>query len=260
MSERPHDQESSAAPAEPQYAAWLREGWRRTELLRARWSLIAALAALAIGAFVELTEELTEGELDAFDRAVLAQVIALRAPILNGPAVDLTALGSLTVLTLLVAGATLFLFLARDYRAVTQLLIVAIAGGMISSLLKRVIERARPDELSRLVEVSSYSYPSGHSFSSASIYLTLAIVLTSRMPTTFGRTLLIALALLLATTIGASRAYLGVHYPSDIAAGLLLGAGWALLVSALFSYAKLRRRRARAAAQDGASDASSNAS
>ena len=223
------------------YARLLRAGWRRTERLRARWTLLAALGALAVGAFLELTSELSEGELDAFDRAVLKFVIEMRVPRLNGAAVDLTALGSFTVLALLVAIAILFLALVRDARAIAQLLVVAIAGGVVSTWLKRVVERERPDELTRLVEVSSYSYPSGHSFSAASIYLTLAILASVRMPTPLGRALPIALALLLAAAVGASRAYLGVHYPSDIAAGLLLGTGWALLVSALFSYAKLRR-------------------
>jgi undecaprenyl-diphosphatase len=219
----------------------LRAGWRRTERLRARWSLLAALGALAVGAFLELTSELNEGELDAFDREALKLVVEMRVPRLNGAAVDLTALGSFTVLTLLVSIAVLFLTLARDARGIAQLLIVSIAGGFISTWLKRVLERERPDELSRLVEVSSYSYPSGHSFAAASIYLTLAILASVRMPTRLGRILPIACALMLAAAIGASRAYLGVHYPSDIAGGLLLGTGWALLVSALFSYAKLRR-------------------
>jgi undecaprenyl-diphosphatase len=232
-----------APVAQSRYLRLVRAGWQRTERLRARWSLLFALAALAIGGFVTLTSKLREGQIDGFDRTLLAWVITLRTPRLNGAAVDLTALGSVTVLTLVVTIGALLLALGRDLRAVQQLVIVALAGGVLASTLKHVIERARPDMLGRLVEVSSYSYPSGHSFSAASIYLTLAIIAGPHVPSAFGRRLLIALSLLLAVAIGASRAYLGVHYPSDIAAGLLLGTGWALLVSAAFSYAKLRAPR-----------------
>ena len=222
------------------YVHLLRESWRRAERFRSGSLLLAALGAIAVGAFVELSSELAEGELDALDRAVLAVVIELRVPRLNGAAVDLTALGSFTVLTLLVSIAGVFLALARDRRAIVQLATVAITGGLVTNWLKHTFERQRPDELTRLVEVTSYSYPSGHSFSASSIYLTLALITANRLPSTLGRTLSIAIALLLATAIGASRAYLGVHYPSDITAGLLLGTGWALLVSALFAFVEER--------------------
>src|SRR3954464_8118068 len=77
---------------------------RRTyrELLRARWTLLAALGTVAIGMFLKLTSELTEGELDPIDHTLLNHIISLRTPTLNGVAVDLTALGSVTVLTLIV--------------------------------------------------------------------------------------------------------------------------------------------------------------
>ena len=84
------------------YVQLLQKSWRRTERFRARSLLLAALGAIAVGAFVELSSELAEGELDALDRAVLAFVIHIRVPRFNGAAVDLTALGSFTVLTLVV--------------------------------------------------------------------------------------------------------------------------------------------------------------
>jgi len=209
---------------------------RYLELLRARWTLLAALGAAAIGFFLKLTSELTEGELDAFDNALLKEVIALRTPRMNGIAVDLTALGSVTVLTLIVTIAACLFALGRHWGSVSQLLLTVLGGAIFSTALKRVLERERPPELGRLVHVASFSYPSGHSLASASIYLALAILAARRMPNPTARKLIVVFAILLATTVGMSRAYIGVHYPSDIAAGLSLGAGWALLVSAVFSY------------------------
>ena len=210
------------------------------ELLRARWLLLAALGTAGIGVFVKLTSELTEGELDPIDRAILAQIIALRTPSINGISVDLTALGSVTVLTLIVSIAVCLFALNRHWGSVSQLLIAVLGGAVGSTLLKRVLERERPPELGRLVHVASFSYPSGHSLSSASIYLTLAILAARRMPNPTAQKLIVVFAIVLATTVGMSRAYIGVHYPSDIAAGLALGGGWALLVSAFFSYLRGR--------------------
>lgn len=213
---------------------------RYKELLRARWTLMAALATAALGAFVKITTELEEGQLDALDRGLLARIIAMRVPSLNGSAVDITALGSATVLTLVVIIASVLFALARDARSALQLILTGLGAGVIGDALKHVLERQRPAEITRLVHVSSFSYPSGHSLASASIYLTLAILIARHLPSQTARVVCFVMASLLALAIGLSRAYLGVHYPSDILAGLLLGAGWALLVSAVSAYIHAR--------------------
>jgi undecaprenyl-diphosphatase len=210
------------------------------ELLRARWTLLAALGTLGIGIFLKLTTELTEGELDAFDRSLLSKVISLRTPSMNGAAVDVTALGSVTVLSLIVIVAVGLFALGRHWGSVSQLLLVALGGAVCSALFKRLLERQRPPEAWRLVHVASFSYPSGHALASASVYLTLAILAARQMSQPSARKLIILFAVLLALAVGFSRAYIGVHYPSDIAAGLSLGAGWALLVSAVFSFLRGR--------------------
>jgi undecaprenyl-diphosphatase len=220
---------------------WARAALRRAQLLYARWTFLLACAVLAIGGFIKLTAELASGELDAFDRMALQQIVKMRVPGLNGPAVDLTALGSVGVLTLLCVLTVTLLLMHRDRIAALQLIIAASGGGVISTLLKRVLERARPAEVEKLVAVSSFSYPSGHSLASASVYLTLAIVIARRLDQKSARVFVFSSALLLMTGIGLSRAYLGVHFPSDIAAGLLLGSGWSLLVSSLFSYILAQR-------------------
>ena len=220
---------------------WASSAFQRAQLLRARWSALLACAVLALGAFTKLTSELNEGELDAFDRLILQQIVALRLPALNGPAVDLTALGSVVVVSLLCGVSLVILLLQRDRLGAWQLGIAAVGGGVISSLLKQALERARPSVVEKLVEVSSYSYPSGHSLAAASVYLTLAIVSSRHLNSTAARTFVLCAAVLLMGSIGFSRAYLGVHYPSDIVAGLLVGSGWSLLVSALFSYVRAKR-------------------
>ena len=224
----------------------LLQALRRAELLRARWTLLLACGVIAVGAFLKLTAELHEGDLDTLDTSLLERVVALRVPAWNGPAVDITALGSVTVLTIVCLLALCLFAMARDSAAFWQLALAALGGAFSSAMFKRVLERARPNLGLRLVEVESFSYPSGHSLAAASVYLTLALVIGRRMPSRHARLFVISFAFALMTAVGASRAYLGVHYPSDILAGLLLGSGYSLLVSALFSYL---RARARARAQ-----------
>jgi undecaprenyl-diphosphatase len=221
------------------------ERWRLgryRELLRARWSLLSALAAVALGVFAKLTSELREGELDRLDQQILDVTIAHRTPHGNGVALDITSLGSPTVLILIVVITLFFLLLARDYRDALQLLLASIGAAVWTEQLKRVIERQRPSALSRLAEVTSFSYPSGHSLASAAVYLTLALVLSRRIPWRGGRVGLFVIALTLMAAIGTSRAYLAVHFPSDIAAGLSFGAAWALLLSAIFSYGSVKAK------------------
>jgi undecaprenyl-diphosphatase len=173
---------------------------------------------------------------------VLDTIIAHRTPHWNGIALDITALGSPTVLIVIVVIALFFLLLARDYRHALQLLLASIGASVWNEQLKRVLERQRPTALSRLAEVTSFSYPSGHSLASAAVYLTLALILSRRIPWRGGRVGLFVIALALMAAIGCSRAYLAVHFPSDIAAGLSFGAAWALLVSAIFSYGSVKAK------------------
>src|SRR5207253_1546946 len=100
---------------------------------------------------------------------------------------------------------------------------------------KDLIERARPQVVPRLVVVAGYSYPSGHSLASAAMYLTIGILTARHLRSLRDRLILIGTTALLVVMIALSRVYLGVHYPSDVASGVCLGASWAFLLAALFS-------------------------
>ena len=124
-----------------------------------------------------------------------------------------------------------YLLVAR--RVETALfLVVAIAGGALASTsLKLLFSRARPELVQHLVEVANASFPSGHAMNSAITYLTLGALLARTEKSTAIRIYLIALAILLTLTIGFSRVYLGVHWPSDVIAGWCLGGAWSILCS-----------------------------
>lgn len=217
--------------------AWL-AAHRPRRLGAAAFARLAALAAsvAAVLGFAGLASEVLEGETLGFDRALL---LALRNPADPsdpiGPgwfeemARDITGLGShviLVGLTLSVAG---YLALVRK-RAAAWLVLGSVGGGIaLSAGLKTLFQRPRPDLVPHAVEVYTASFPSGHAMLSAVTYLTLGVLVAQVQARWHTRGYVLALAVATTLLVGASRIYLGVHWPSDVLAGWCLGAAWALL-------------------------------
>lgn len=195
---------------------------------------LAAAAAL-LAAFGLLADEVVEGDTLRFDNAILmlfrdptAPAVPLGPGWLFEAARDITALGSFSVLGIIVAGIVLQLLLTGAKRTALFVLIAVIGGTVISTGLKALFDRPRPD-LTGAVEVFTASFPSGHATVSAVVYLTIGAILAQRDPRVSVRIFYIAVAALLTFIIGCSRVYLGVHFPTDVLAGWSLGTAWALL-------------------------------
>jgi undecaprenyl-diphosphatase len=199
-------------------------------------------AAFTLGLFVAITHELRERDVDAIDRAVLIAVAHTRTPSLTMIAVDLTGLGSITVVTLFSIVALVVLILLRDRWGAVQLVAASAGAGVLTGISKNFIDRPRPTAVTHLVDVSGYSYPSGHSLSAAALYLTIALIASRHLDSYRSRVLLLGMTFGVVCLVGASRVYLGVHYPSDVVAGVLLGAAWALLLTGGLGF--LQRRQA----------------
>ena len=194
------------------------------------------LTMLAIGAFVEITKELVEGEVDVIDGAILLAIASARRSWLTIAAVDLTALGSITVIALLSIFVLVALLILRDRTGALQLLSASTGAAIWTAISKNLMERSRPATLPALIEVSGFSYPSGHSLAASSVYLTIAILVCAHVRSTRLRVAVIGMAGFIVVLIGWSRIYLGVHYPSDVAAGVALGGSWAFLLAGAFSF------------------------
>lgn len=187
-------------------------------------------------AFVALAGEILEGETFSFDRAIL---LALREPgDLSDPigpswveesARDITGLGGHAVLGLITLSALAYLAMTGRRKA-AMLVLVSVGGGMIlSALLKLGIDRPRPDLVPHGTRVYTASFPSGHSMLSAATYLTLGALLARMHAERAVKLFFLGLAICLTILIGASRVYLGVHWPSDVLGGWCGGAAWACL-------------------------------
>ena len=214
----------------------MRQVFRRVvHIWRTETWLLAGLLALAtlILAFAWLAGEVMEGDTEAFDRRFYGLFRdASGHPI--GPAWlvemarDVTALGSFSVLAILLLAVVAYLLLAGRRRAAALVLVAVVGGDILSHLLKHGFDRARPDIAAHAARVFTSSFPSGHATLSAVTYLTLGALLTRITPSHRIRIFFVVTALALTVLVGVSRVYLGVHYPTDVLAGWCLGAAWAL--------------------------------
>lgn len=198
----------------------------------------AALGAVAVAlaGVVALAAEIAEGDTRGFDGAIMTALRRsgdLAQPVgpawLSSAMLDFTALGGVSVLTLLTILAVGLLLAQRKWRR-ALFLVAAISGGaMLNAGLKIGFARPRPELVAHLVKVHDLSFPSGHAMNSAVVYLTLGVLLARAERGRRVKAYLLAGAVLLTLLVGCSRVYLGVHYPTDVLAGWTVGASWATL-------------------------------
>lgn len=190
--------------------------------------IAVALAALvALGLLVE-TSPMVRG----WDESVARWVAEDVSPTSGGIAQVLTHLGSSPLYLAVSAIVAVALLVARRFRLAGFLACVVLGQWMLSNFLKRLIERERPT-IDQVVDAHGYSFPSGHATASAAVFLALALV-TAAVKPQWNRTLLIGSAVGLAMLIAGTRVVLGVHWTTDVLAGLTLGWAWCLLCAWAF--------------------------
>ncbi len=201
---------------------------------RVPWSIIGiAAAGFVLLALFILADRVVQGSSFAFDRRLLLMLRgADGAPVASEKFTsmvrDITALGSTTVLTILVAFVALLLASTGRWRTGALLAAACASGSWANALFKQAIARTRPDLVPHLMTETSNSFPSGHAANSAIVYLTLATLAWPLLRQPAARGFAMTAAVLLVVAIGVSRVYLGVHWPSDVLAGWLFGALWAI--------------------------------
>ena len=176
----------------------------------------------------------SQNEVTAFDRAIIAFVQGLESPSLTAVMKFFTFIGSFKAIIVISLFTMALLYAVLKHRIELILFTIVLVGTpILNRLLKEFFQRARPD-LHRLIEIGGYSFPSGHAMNAASMYGILAFLLWRHIPTRWGRSLLIIFSSAMIVTIGISRIYLGVHYPSDIIAGYLASGCWLAITIAVF--------------------------
>ena len=207
--------------------------------------LISALCAVG---FTALAAQVSQpGWLLRLDQSLLHAAALQR----TGPVVDvwsvLTWVGDgLLVVPVAVLLGSLLGFRTRSWSPFVLLVLASTGVGLAVELLKGFIARPRPPVLEHVVAEDGFGFPSGHTAHAAAVYLMIAVLAATMLRSVWASALIALTAVALTATAMFSRIVLGVHSPSDVAAGLLLGAGWTLL---LVSVAQLAGQRRRAAAQ-----------
>lgn len=216
---------------EPALAVWLR--LRLNEV----GPLVALLCLSTLGyGFFYLAHEVGEGSTAALDRRIL---LALRNPAdladpigppwLEETMRDITGLGSVFTVLFLTCAVAGYLAVSGRRRIGLYVLAAVGSGELVSTLLKMLYHRPRPDLVPHGMEVFTASFPSGHATMSAIAYLTLATLIARVERNRRAKALVLALGVSVTLLVGISRIYLGVHWPSDVAAGWAFGGAWAML-------------------------------
>jgi undecaprenyl-diphosphatase len=206
----------------------------RTSALAGQLSI--ALSVLMTLLFAFLAYAVTTEAAMPLDLAIRGAVHTLASPPLTLAMRAVTQLGSAPFL---VSFALLLIWrfaMTGRNAAIAPLIVAMIGGETLETVLKLAFHRVRPEAFFGIAEPVTYSFPSGHAIMSLVFYGTAAVLLTAGA-TAARKTAAGALTALFVAAIGFSRIYLGVHYPSDVAAGYAAGLGW---LAAVTAWARMR--------------------
>jgi undecaprenyl-diphosphatase len=187
----------------------------------------AAVALAGTYAFAKFAGHVRSGSTQAFDTAVLKWIAAQRTPLLDQVMLEITFLGTGTVVLMIVAISGMFLWLTKHKYSALLLLISTAGGLLLNNFLKAGFGRPRPQVFEWGTTVVSTSFPSGHAMGAAVAYGTVAYLAARLQERRLHRVVTLISAAVIILLISISRLYLGVHYPSDVIAGVIIGLAWA---------------------------------
>lgn len=213
---------------------------------RFAWRLLAGPIVLVLLAwlFGAIAEDVInhDAPLGAVDFAVSHWLHMHGSPALTALMLALTNCGAPIAVAAIAVAVAIFLVWQRRGHDLLLLVIAVPGGGLLNLLIKQLVHRQRPLFDDPILTLTSYSFPSGHAVGSTVLYGVLAALVVRELRTRRERAIAIGVATLVIALICFSRVYLGVHYLSDVVAGVLEGAVW--LGSCLLAVGALRRRRA----------------
>lgn len=190
-----------------------------------------ALATAAFWFFKRQAEQVVEGTADHYDTALLDLVTKAKSERMDAVMRAATSLGSHTAITVAAVGTAIMMIRRRRPHDGWTVLISTGGAMVLNTALKAIFQRQRPQELHRLIKLpKSHSFPSGHSLLSAATYPIVVHHLVERMPPR-AQVLALAGAGVAILSVGYSRVYFAVHFPSDVLAGFAGGLGWLGLTS-----------------------------
>jgi undecaprenyl-diphosphatase len=168
------------------------------------------------------------------DDAALAALSRFRRPKLDAALGPLSTFATQEPLTLQAFVAFLLIAVTLGTTAATQFVVAAVGSGALGDIVKRLVARPRPAGTHLIPWFRGSSYPSGDLLTATAIYATIAVIAAPHLPTAVAQAAVFATLPSVLALLGFARVYVGVHHPSDVLAGILLGAAWTALVAAWF--------------------------
>jgi undecaprenyl-diphosphatase len=208
--------------------------------------LIGAVIAVAgTVAFAQLGEHIQKGATQQFDVAVLQWIGRHHTPLLTSLMNEITPLGT-GVVVLIIVGITAAFLWHTEHKYSARLLLASTAGSiLLNNVLKIWFDRPRPTVFEWQTHAASSSFPSGHAMSATVVYGTVAYLLARLQKHLWARAITLTAAVVMVVLICTTRLYLGVHYPSDVLGGIVVGLAWAgFCMATLEASLVLARRRA----------------
>ena len=195
--------------------------------------------------FAKLAEIVREGYTQQFDTAVLRWLGEHHSPTLTTIMTEVTPLGTGIVVLTVVGVTTAFLW-HTEHKHSARMLLAATAGNiLLNNGLKLLFDRERPDVFEWGTHAASSSFPSGHAMSATVVYGTVAYLLARLQKHGWARALTLLFAVVMIALICLTRLYLGVHYPSEVLGGIIVGLAWSgFCMATLEASLALARRRA----------------
>lgn len=157
--------------------------------------------------------------LTQFDNGIMTLIQEHRSTVLDQFVIVVTGLGDFRTQLYAAALLLVLLLITRQWRHAAFALIATLGTALANGSMKWVFARARPEVL--LEPLTTYSMPSGHSSASFAFFITLAVLAGRGQPVRLRLTWLM-LGGMPAISIAMSRVYLGVHWPTDVLAGMFL--------------------------------------
>ena len=199
------------------------------------FSIISLICAVSFGV---LAIFVSNGLTKTFDVTILSSIHQLQSPLLDLFFSNLTNLGGLGLLGTATLLLVFYLIYKKQYNLATITGISVGGAALLHLALKSLIERPRPDLWQWIISETNFSFPSGHSTATIAFALCICLIATG----TRRQKIILILAAIFVCLIGLSRLYLGVHYPTDVLGGWLLGTSGTLAIAVIVhSIIKSRR-------------------
>jgi undecaprenyl-diphosphatase len=185
-----------------------------------------AVFLLLIVGFIEIAEEVFQGETLWFDEAMLNAINGFSSTFFDTFFIIVTQFGGVLGSVAITLGIVSLLAYRRNYKKAIIVGATVAGAALLNVVLKLIFERIRPNLWEQLIVETSFSFPSGHAMISSALALSIIYIFWA----TKYRWAALVLGGLFIVIIGFSRLYLGVHYPTDILAGWIVSGAWLSIV------------------------------